>query len=351
MKLYTILFFILLNFFHSCKGQNPNLSNSTEPSAQISIGHPVFNLGKNIGCIYQDKNKNYWFASNGEGVFRYDGKVMTQMTIQDGLVSNFVLKIEEDINGQLWFSTRDGVCSFDGLRFKNYTDSMNEKPYGKLQYKQGGLFFSLLNGLCFYDGKSFTNFAIHPETYNPEPYQINRPYSVYSTLVDKQGKAWFGTQERGVCRYDGDSFIYFTEHGLDKAAVRTLFQDKAGTIWAGNNGAGLFRFNGKEFANFTDEKGIANPEFLKKLKGKDGTLARPWTINEDEFGNLFIGTIDAGVWKYNGKQLINYTTKDGLSGNSIWNIYKDNKGELWFVSNGESIYKFDGNEFVKINFH
>lgn len=351
MKLNIILFFSLLNFFHSCNGQNPNLSQSTKSSAQNRIGHPVFNLGKNIGCIYQDKNKNYWFASNGEGVFRYDGKVLTQMTIQDGLVSNLVLKIEEDINGQLWFSTRDGVCSFDGLKFKNYTDSMNEMPYGKLQYKQGGLFFSLLNGLCFYDGKSFTSFAIHPETYNPEPYQINRPYSVYSTLVDKEGKVWFGTQERGVCRYDGDSFIYFTEHGLDKAAVRTLFQDKAGTIWAGNNGAGLFRFDGKKFANFTDEKGLANPEFLKKLKGKDGTLARTWTINEDDLGNLFIGTIDAGVWKYDGKNLTNYTTKDGLLGNSIWKIYKDNKGELWFVSNGEAIYKFDGNEFVKINFH
>src|SRR5690606_7038568 len=58
----------------------------------------VSELGKNIGCIYQDKNDNYWFASNGEGVYRYDGKTLTRITNKHGLVGNFVWKIEEDVN-------------------------------------------------------------------------------------------------------------------------------------------------------------------------------------------------------------------------------------------------------------
>lgn len=48
------------------------------------------------------------------------------------------------------------------------------------------------------------------------------------------------------------------------------------------------------------------------MSDKHGTLARVWTINEDNNGNLWIGTIDACVWRYDGKNLTNYTTKDGL---------------------------------------
>jgi ligand-binding sensor domain-containing protein len=346
----TILLTILISVC-SCKGQNPkSQEKNTGPEVLTTIGDTVLQLGTNIDCMFQDKDNTYWFASNGDGVYRYDGKTLTHITEKHGLVSNFVLKIAEDAMGDLWFSTRDGVCSFNGVSFTNHTDAMKKAPNAKLQYVKGGLFFNQLNGLCFYDGKSFSRFSIHPETYSPSPADMNRPYSVYATLVDNKGNVWFGTQEKGVCLYDGNSFTFFTDHGLDKAAVRTLFQDKAGNIWAGNNGAGLFKLNGKSFSNITDEKGLANHDFLKTLTAKGGTLARPWTINEDNNGNLWIGTIDAGVWKFDGTNLVNYTVKDGLSGKAIWTIYKDQRGELWFVTDGDALCRFNGKTFTKFEF-
>lgn len=252
MIFIRIILFSLLTAISSCHGQDqqPPENKSEQNNTEI-IGDTVEGLGKNIGCMIQDKENNYWFASNGGGLYRYDGKTLMNITEEDGLISNFVLKIEEDLQGDLWISTRDGVCRFDGVSFSNYSDKIKNAARGKLNYSKGGLFFGHMDGLCFYDGKSFTGFTIHPDTYSPSASDMNRPYSVYSTLVDKAGNVWFGTQEKGVCLYDGNSFSYFTGQGLDKAAVRTLFQDKAGNIWAGNNGAGLFRFNGKEFVNFT----------------------------------------------------------------------------------------------------
>lgn len=47
----------------------------------------------------------------------------------------------------------------------------------------------------------------------------------------------------------------------------------------------------------------------------------------------------------------NFTTSDGLPGNAIWAIYKDNAGELWFVANGDSVCKFDGAKFSKVTFN
>lgn len=352
MILKTTLIFSVLSAFCSCNGQSQkSAENKTEKIVSINIGDTVSSLGKNLDCILQDKRGNYWFASNGEGVYLYNSKTLLHITDKDGLCSNFVLSIQEDTNENLWFSTRDGICQFDGKKFTDYTNNIKNAPFSKLQYKKGGLFFNHLNGICFYDGISFTNFNIHPDNYSPSPSDMNRPYSIYSTLVDKEGNVWFGTQSQGVCRYDGKTFTYFTDKNLAGPAVRAMFQDNKGNIWFGNNGGGLYRYDGKTLTNITEERNLGNPEFLKgQFNDKIGSLARIFSINEDNAGNLLIGTIDAGVWKFDGVNLTNYTTKDGLAGNSIWTIYKDNKSELWIVTNGEAICKFNGQKFTKYEF-
>lgn len=349
----TILLFCLSLVLTNCKAQNQSYDGKTNSfAAAFNIGDNVSKLGKNIDCIFQDKNDIYWFGSNGDGVYRYDGKSLKQITEKNGLCSNFVWAIQEDINGNLWFTTRDGVCCFNGISFTNYTDTIKNAITGKPLFQKGGLFFGALDGVSYFDGKSFKNFTIHPITYKPESNSMYRPYSIYCTLVDRSGNIWFGTQEKGVCRYDGKSFSWLADKNLAGPAVRSIFQDNAGTLWFGNNGGGLFRYDGNVLKNITEERGLGNADFLKgkKLPDKPGTLARVWSINEDNNNKLWIGTIDAGVWKLDGDTLTNYTTKDGLTGNSILTIYKDKKGELWFVTNGESICKFNGQSFTKFEF-
>ena len=36
---------------------------------------------------------------------------------------------------------------------------------------------------------------------------------VYCMLEDRDGNIWFGSVDRGVCRYDGTSFTYLSENG------------------------------------------------------------------------------------------------------------------------------------------
>jgi Two component regulator propeller len=342
----------ILTIFASCNEGKPTFSETPTEKVTTKMMSDTLSsgIGKNIDCVLQDKHGNYWLASNGEGVYRYDGKTWKHFTKKDGLCADFVWNINEDVNGIVWFSTRDGFCAYNGIFFTDYTDVIKNAPKEKLHYSKGGLFFNHLNGICFYDGKSFSNFVIHPDHYKPAPNDRNRPYSIYSTLVDKAGNVWFGTQSQGVCRYDGTTFSYLTDKNLAGPAVRAMYQDHSGNLWFGNNGGGLFRYDGKTLSNVTEEKGLGNPEFLQGIfNDKVGTLARVWAINEDREGNLWVGTIDAGLWKFDGKNWTNYTTKEGLLGNAIWAISKDNLGELWFVINGETICKFDGKAFVKFD--
>lgn len=67
-------------------------------------------------------------------------------------------------------------------------------------------------------------------------------------------------------------------------------------------------------------------------------------ITKETFG---FGDRDAGIWKFDGKQLQNYTQKDGLANDFTLSIYEDHNKELWFGMADGKIYKFDGKAFEK----
>lgn len=340
---------ISLLLFTSCNGQtNSSKGNIIRQTAIQNETNAVKETGKDVRAIFQDKN-NYWFATYGEGVYFYNSGKLLHYTEKEGLCSNFVSAIQQDIAGNLWFTTAKGLCRFDGEKFSNFTDTLKKLTKERLHFKAKDLFFIYDGQVYQYDGKSFTQIIIYPDTYKPSSTDLDRPYGVYCILKDRAGNMWFGTDQRGVCRYDGKTFTYFTAHGLDKGAVRALFQDRNGNMWFGNNGFGLFRYDGKTLSNFTKEHGLENADFINKKPNLNNkaNLARVWAINEDKDGNLWVGTIDNGAWKYNGQDLENLTTKDGLANNKVSAIYKDRQDSLWFVTEGEGVSKLKGQTFEK----
>ncbi len=356
------IFFFHLYFFGQTQVTKTPINNEviygTGNNFSFGVGRSSIEIDKNIRCIFQDKKGNYWFGTNGSGVYRYDGKTRIQFLEKDGLYNNQVLSIQEDEMGNIWFGTgMFGVSKFDGNIFITYIDKANflsnKLTEDDLKIQPNDLWFYGGAGAFHYNNKSFNYLQLHKSEFKTNesksaPFQLSR-FAVYSILKDKKGNVWFGTQAEGVCRYDGKSFTWFTEKGLKNSAVLGLFEDVKGNIWFGNNGEGLFCYDGKSVINFTEEKRLSNKEFKISGKSGPGTLARIYAINQDDLGNLWIGTIDAGVWKYDGSKLINYTTKDGLTSNSINTIYKDKKGELWFGTDEDGVCKFNGNFFTRFS--
>ena len=365
-----ILFFGMLTAITSCGDQNQKATDHNNGKANSAITDTIYSVGKIIRSIVEDEQGHFWFGTEGEGVYGFDpvSKNITHYTDQQGLPDNYVITIATDRYGVIWVESRDGVSKFNGKSFSDYTQAVNDAPFGGLQYTKGSLYFSQLDGVCYFDGKTFTSFPIHPDSYKPEPNNLARPYAVYYTYEDRSGNIWFGTEQMGVCRFDptaslkanGSKFTWYTEEGLSGVAVRAIFEDSNGNMWFGNSGVGVFRFDGKKLTNMTKELGLGLPEVNKSLTGKDqamtnskpreGTLSGANTINQDAQGDLWFGTFDEGVWRYDGKKMIQYTMKDGLSANGVMTIYKDRAGELWFGTYGGGVCKFDGKRLEKVVF-
>jgi ligand-binding sensor domain-containing protein len=69
------------------------------------------------------------------------------------------------------------------------------------------------------------------------------------------------------------------------------------------------------------------------------------SIYKDSNDNLWFGTIEKGIAKYNGKTLKYLTKKDGLPSNRVISVREDKDGNLWFAT-GNGISKYDGKEFT-----
>lgn len=69
------------------------------------------------------------------------------------------------------------------------------------------------------------------------------------------------------------------------------------------------------------------------------------SIFKDSNGNMWFGTIDKGIARYNGKNLKYFTSKDGLPSDRVTGIIEDSKGVFW-LSTGNGISKYDGKSFT-----
>lgn len=326
-----------------------------------SIAFPnnvVTDLGTNVISIYQDSKENYWFGTQTSGVFRYDGKQLIQFTMKDGLSDNQIQSIQEDETDTIWFGTGGfGISKFDGVSITS-PPKLNEAQED-WQTEPGELWLNANDGAYRIHANSISHYSFtrtESGTGTSNSKSLG-PQSAYCLLKDQKGIVWFGTQSSGVGYYnpseiksDTNPVQWLTDKGLAGPAVLALFEDHTGTLWFGNNGSGLFRYDGKTLVNFTREKGLSNDAFRKNGKSGPGTLARIYAINEDTQGNLWIGTADAGVWRFDGENLTNFTMRDGLPNNAVSVIYKDKKGELWFGTEGSGVCKFNGTRFTTHEF-
>ena len=137
MTKYSLLTLLLvLICLSSCNGQTKTASQTFKLKELIAshTGQPklIRTQGssnyQNVCCGIQDKKGNIWFGTTGEGVYKYDGKLFTQFTMNDGLNSNCVWSILEDRAGNIWFGTSEGICRSEGNEIKRIPISINTRP-------------------------------------------------------------------------------------------------------------------------------------------------------------------------------------------------------------------------------
>lgn len=179
--------------------------------------------------------------------------------------------------------------------------------------------------------------------------QIRYSSGICAIFEDSKGRFWFGSQQEGVCLYDGREFKYYTvSDGLSDNQVRTIQEDQDGVLWFGTPG-GITSFDGDEFEIRT----------VKNQGSPDAASGNTW---HKEAGDLWFlgdsamhaGDSDGqGVFRYDGRSLsyLAFPLPPGTGEENphlVTSIVKGRDGTVWFGTY-PGVFGYDGRSFTVIN--
>ncbi len=208
------------------------------------------------------------------------------------------------------------------------------------------------------------------------------PHSfIWSLFLDHEGSLWVGSNGGGLNRVKRQSFDIV--EGTQGSTVQSVCEDAHGGLWIGHNSERLDYWNGAALRQFTDiwssaprMPGLTRfsartvfvdssdevwvggtselsvpPPLLRwqgtgflPLTGPESMNGEIWAIYQDRKGVLWLGTEkglarrDKGGWRV-------YTTRDGLSSDSVRAIAEDKDGDLWVGTEGGGLDRFHEGAF------
>lgn len=286
----------------------------------------------------------------------------TAWHMRDGVFAGAPTSIAQTEDGYIWIGTFSGLLRFDGVRFVPFVPPVgkhlpNPSVLSLLGAKDGSLWIGTASGLAQWKNGEFVTL----------PEIGGRVNSIYE---DGNGTIWIArsrTNAGGVCKVaasvttcyspkDGvpphaavlikDSLGYFligSDTGLVRwkpgssvsyelpalkskpnlSGISDLALAPDGSVWVGTfhsgHGLGL-----KQWVNGS-WKAFITPTL-------DGSRLRVTTLRLDQHNALWIATEGTGIYRLHNGNVDRFAAADGLSSDSVEDVFEDREGNLWLVT-------------------
>ncbi|MBR2113772.1 MAG: hypothetical protein IJ929_03760 [Prevotella sp.] len=158
-----------------------------------------------------------------------------------------------------------------------------------------------------------------------------------TVYLDRDGLMWIGTYKNGVNMYKEGSR---SMHNLELGDINAVTEDNYGNYWLGTNDRGIVVYNpktGEQLAHYTSAN---SPMFgnimVGAFKASDGSL---W------FGGYNSGLTHCIPHNANGEAtIITYRhtgAPDGLASDNVWSITEDHWHRIWIGTLGAGVQRLD----------
>ncbi|MFI5138311.1 MAG: two-component regulator propeller domain-containing protein, partial [Sphingobacteriales bacterium] len=226
------------------------------------------------------------------GLFAQNVENLHIEKVQDeGLSNDYINCISQDSNDFLWFGTREGLFRYDGYGF----EAFRNLPGDSTTIINNGINFLYPEKNRLWVGSRGGLSCVDNDTQTLKNFRYHEFLQVYAILPKDDQTFWVGTST-GLFQFNKRNLQWKRISALGKNVfVRSLSDDKKDHLY-------ITTQNG--FYRYTESAGTCKyyrpdlPSFPKKDKNSPLTFC---TSLLDREGNLWLGTWDAGIAKFNPK--------------------------------------------------
>jgi signal transduction histidine kinase/ligand-binding sensor domain-containing protein/AraC-like DNA-binding protein len=177
------------------------------------------------------------------------------------------------------------------------------------------------------------------ETFKDYGLQRDSENYVIKGIKDLNGKLWFASESLLYYDEENDCILKYTPDSskpnvLDAMGFRDVYFDRKGAMWLGTNTSGVwYSFGPDSFNSFLIfKRGFSSEHWIGSVN----------SILIDGKKQYWIGHVQ-GIDIVDKDLTIvqRFGIEDGLSGDDIWDIKLDNKGNIWVTSYSKGLQRFD----------
>jgi ligand-binding sensor domain-containing protein len=314
-------------------------------------------------------------------------KTIRFQDVSEGLSQKTVTCTVQDSDGFLWIGTTNGLNRYDGLNHKLFDLSPLENKSTNSNYIKSLAVDTVQNILwigTYGSGLIRMNLDDYSiSTFENENLNKNDKYMI-NVFLDSERQLWVVTAAGKLYQIDQSFGSLGDISKYDLSSIEDLYvmniKEKRDVLFIGTSKDGLFRYNKR--TNTLDHLSSINSSIRCLELTEDGacyigTNEGVWYLKSnastaekivpevsnfvilsllmDAKGRLFIGTENEMLYTYYKDELHAHGTdsfnEKSISGNSIWNIFQDDKGIIWIGLYLKGLNKIDniGEKFDQIN--
>jgi len=318
-RLFCVLFFVL--FCHL------NLFAQKYTFSHYDIEDGL--IESQVNNLALDHEHRLWMATFG-GACRFDGKDFTSYTRQNGMPTNFINNVFVDKDNTVWFGTQSGLMKLVNKKLVAYPVSAklkNSRVRSITQDGNGTIWFIINNRLFKVSGNAGKEEIIQDTIKEP----------LLCLAVDREGRLYASVHQKGIYYHDKGKWVSPVSYPKNN---KNFFVTKMQFDRTDKSRLLLLSFNGI----YSVKDGVLEPYQNRLVKG----VQEPFlSMAQDSAANLWIGTNNGAYYLDLKKQKnTHFVAVNGLSDNAITDIYNDADNNLWLASQGNGLYKYEGDRYV-----
>jgi streptogramin lyase len=260
-----------------------------------------------VSSIYEDVEGNVWVATT-KGIDRFHDVAVASFSAKEGLTTDAVSSVLAARDGTVWIGNEGAldfirqnvlskITSRDGLPGRDVTSLFEDHA--------GRLWVGVDSGLAVYDHGRFRSIR------RSDGSGIG-PITMLTEDIDHDIWAFAVGKHEALLRIRQ---FQIEEEFPSERGIFSLAADPNGGVWVGLRKAGLARY------------GKGNVE---NIPGVDKGTITDLVVDPD--GSILAATERRGLMRYSNGQLTFLTTENGLPCNEILSLIRDKGGSLWLYS-------------------